>query len=134
MQYLCLFYGSNNAMYTNYCIFQEDYSDPNPANYLKAARPPCRSFCVQVILLTLFSFISIFTQWKIFYTGTSHQVATVCANSADFVLTCNEIKCPPTEDQCTPGKIILFSYLLLEAKKSRYLTSKKYLNNSPNEY
>lgn len=48
MQYLCLFYGSDNNQYRNYCVLQEDYSDPLPANHLKSARPPCRSFCVQV--------------------------------------------------------------------------------------
>lgn len=35
-------------MYTNFCIFQEDVSDPNPLKHLLAPRPPCRSFCVQV--------------------------------------------------------------------------------------
>ena len=88
LQYLCLFWyncipfnagswcndalhrGSNNEMYTNFCIYQEvtyliygrktfplsseliyilqDVSDPNPANHKLAPRPPCRSFCVQV--------------------------------------------------------------------------------------
>lgn len=48
MQYLCLFYGSDNPMYTNECVNQEDVKDPNPANHKVAPRPPCRSFCVQV--------------------------------------------------------------------------------------
>lgn len=81
MQYLCLFYGSNNAMYTNYCIFQEDYTPPKVEDQLIAPRPPCRSFCV--------------------------QIATVCANDPLFVLTCGEIKCPPTEQACTPDPKIL---------------------------
>lgn len=46
MQYLCLFYGSNNAMYTNNC--KDDLSSPDPNGYLFVPRPPCRSFCVQV--------------------------------------------------------------------------------------
>lgn len=58
MQYLCLFYGSENDMYTNYCLYQEDVSDPNPSFHKVAPRPPCRSFCVQVCILSLFSFSS----------------------------------------------------------------------------
>ncbi len=78
MQYLCLFYGSDNDMYKNYCIYQEDVKDPNPANHKVAPRPPCKSFCV--------------------------QIASVCANDPDFFIqTCNNIKCPPTQDECTPG-------------------------------
>lgn len=49
MQYLCLFYGSDNNMYRNYCFYQEDVRDPNSNQFLLAARPPCRSFCVQVL-------------------------------------------------------------------------------------
>jgi len=48
MEYLCLFYGSNNTMYTNHCVGQEEVKSPNPANHRVAPRPPCRSFCVQV--------------------------------------------------------------------------------------
>ena len=48
MQYLCLFWGTDNPMYKNDCINSEDYSDPDPANQKKVQRPPCRSFCVQV--------------------------------------------------------------------------------------
>lgn len=48
MQYLCLFWGSDNSMYTNFCIYQEDVSDPNPINHKLSPRQPCRSFCVQV--------------------------------------------------------------------------------------
>ena len=33
MQYLCLFYGSDNDMYRNHCIYQEDVSDSNPVNH-----------------------------------------------------------------------------------------------------
>lgn len=48
MQYLCLFWGSQNDMYRNYCYWSEDVSDPDPTKHLIAPRPPCRSFCVQV--------------------------------------------------------------------------------------
>lgn len=48
MQYLCLFWGSQNYMYRNYCYWSEDVSDPDPTKHLIAPRPPCRSFCVQV--------------------------------------------------------------------------------------
>lgn len=65
-------------MYVNNCVRQEDVTDPIPKNHRVAPRPPCKSFCV--------------------------QIATVCANDPDyFIQTCNEIKCPPTQDQCTPG-------------------------------
>lgn len=80
MQYLCLFYGSDNDMYTNNCINQEDVSDSNPVNHKVAPRPPCRSFCV--------------------------QVAEVCANDPKFMQLCNGIKCPPKEDSCTPDPMI----------------------------
>ena len=81
MQYLCLFYGSDNTMYVNECVNQEDVKDPNPANHKVAPRPPCKSFCV--------------------------QTAQLCANDPDyFIQTCNEIACPPVEDQCTPDPII----------------------------
>ena len=49
MQYLCLTYGSNNFMYSDYCIYQEDTSPTDPDNHKYAAYPPCRSFCVQVL-------------------------------------------------------------------------------------
>ena len=48
MQYLCLFYGSNNAMYTNHC--KDDLTGVNPADHVYVPRYPCRSFCVQVML------------------------------------------------------------------------------------
>ena len=48
MQYLCLFYGSDNNMYRNYCLYVEDVSPTGPEGVLLTARPPCRSFCVQV--------------------------------------------------------------------------------------
>ncbi len=80
MQYLCLFYGSNNDMYRNHCIYQEDVSDSNPVNHKVAPRPPCRSFCV--------------------------QVAEVCANDPKFMQLCNNIECPPMEDSCTPDPSI----------------------------
>lgn len=76
MQYLCLFYGSENDMYTNFCVYQEDVTDSNPVNHRIAPRPPCRSFCV--------------------------QVAEVCANDPLFIQICNNIACPPMEDECTP--------------------------------
>ena len=44
MEYLCLFWGSNNRMYTNCCVF----SEPTSEGEIRAPRPPCRSFCVQV--------------------------------------------------------------------------------------
>ena len=80
MQYLCLFYGSDNDMYRNHCIYQEDVSDSNPVNHKVAPRPPCRSFCV--------------------------QVAEVCANDPKFMQLCNNIACPPMEDSCTPDPSI----------------------------
>ena len=80
MQYLCLFYGSDNKMYTNNCINQEDVSDSNPVNHKVAPRPPCRSFCV--------------------------QVAEVCANDPKFMQLCSSIDCPPMEDSCTPDPMI----------------------------
>lgn len=49
LQYLCLFWGSDNSMYSNLCVYQEDKSDPDPLNHRVAPRPPCRSFCTQVI-------------------------------------------------------------------------------------
>lgn len=75
MQYLCLFYGSNNVMYKNWCQFVEDVRDALPANHKVAPRYPCRSFCV--------------------------QVATTCAYDPLFVELCRSIACPPTEDSCT---------------------------------
>lgn len=80
LQYLCLFWGSQNDMYDNYCFWMEDVSSPNPDEHQIAPRPPCRSFCV--------------------------QIAEVCANSADFLHMCNYIACPPTEDECTPDPVV----------------------------
>jgi hypothetical protein len=80
MQYLCLFYGSDNEMYTNQCINQEDVTSSNPKNHKVAPRPPCRSFCV--------------------------QVAEVCASDGKFMQLCNNIKCPPMEDACTPDPMV----------------------------
>jgi hypothetical protein len=48
MQYLCLFYGSDNSQYRNYCLYQEKVYPDGSQNDLVTARPPCRSFCVQV--------------------------------------------------------------------------------------
>lgn len=48
MQYLCLFYGSDNSQYRNYCVFQEVVNAQGQQEKQVAARPPCRSFCVQV--------------------------------------------------------------------------------------
>lgn len=76
MQYLCLFWGSNNDQYTNFCVFQEDVTDANPQNHKVAPRPPCRSFCT--------------------------QIATICAYDPLFINQCKSIMCPPTEDACTP--------------------------------
>ena len=47
MQYLCLFWGSNNYMYTNCCQYSESSSTPT----FHAPRAPCRSFCIQVTTL-----------------------------------------------------------------------------------
>jgi len=77
MQYLCLFYGSNNYMYRNWCQFREDVTPANRQDYKVAPRYPCRSFCV--------------------------QVATVCANDPLFMQLCANIACPPLEDDCTPN-------------------------------
>lgn len=105
MQYLCLFYGSDNNQYRNYCVLQEDYSDPLPENHLKSARPPCRSFCVQVgesrgsCLLLHVSAVCICLTAVVL----CDQVATVCANDPTFIQTCNRIACPPTAAECTPG-------------------------------
>ena len=85
MQYLCLFWGSDNQMYKNLCAWQEDVSSPNPADHIIAPKPPCRSFCV--------------------------QVADICANDPDFIKLCNNIQCPPTEDECSPG-LSNFNYYL----------------------
>ena len=48
MQYLCLFWGTENDMYTNLCFWKEDTSNPDPTLHEATGRPPCRSFCVQV--------------------------------------------------------------------------------------
>lgn len=76
MQYLCLFWGSNNNMYTNCCFYQEDVTDTDPANHIVSPRPPCRSFCV--------------------------QIAQVCANDETYLQLCLDIACPPTSVQCQP--------------------------------
>lgn len=80
MQYLCLFWGSNNNMYRNSCVFQEDTHSADPKDHKLAQRPPCRSFCT--------------------------QIALYCANEYDFINLCWEIACPPTENQCTPDPIL----------------------------
>lgn len=80
MQYLCLFWGSDNLMYTNYCVYKEDVTNADPSTHRIAPKPPCRSFCV--------------------------QVADICANDPDFVNICNNIQCPPTEDECSPDPIV----------------------------
>lgn len=48
MQYLCLFWGTENDMYTNLCFWREETQDPDPRKHKVTGRPPCRSFCVQV--------------------------------------------------------------------------------------
>lgn len=80
MQYLCLFWGSDNYMYRNSCIYKEDTTNPDPGKHKLTPRYPCRSFCV--------------------------QIAKVCANSYDFLKVCSEIACPPTDTVCTPDPII----------------------------
>jgi hypothetical protein len=80
MQYLCLFWGSENLMYTNSCLYKEDTN--NAIEELKrfAPRPPCRSFCVQVSL--------------------------VCAQNKEFGQLCGNIACPPEEEECTPDPTV----------------------------
>ena len=80
MQYLCLFWGSDNLMYTNYCVYKEDVTNSDPSTHRIAPKPPCRSFCV--------------------------QVADLCATDPDFVSLCRNIQCPPTEDECSPDPIV----------------------------
>eukprot|EP01039_Chlorochromonas_danica_P002272 gene2272-2487_t len=81
MQYLCLFYGTNNEMYTNYCVYQET-TDPVSSIKTVTQRPPCHSFCV--------------------------QVAMYCANDPDFFIqTCSRIACPyPSSETCTADPIM----------------------------
>eukprot|EP01041_Mallomonas_annulata_P008451 gene8451-17423_t len=76
MQYLCLFWASDNYMYRNSCIDKEDTTGPDPADHRLSPRYPCRSFCI--------------------------QIAKVCANEYDFMKVCSEIACPPTDSKCTP--------------------------------
>ncbi len=80
MQYLCMFWGSENLMYTNVCLYQEDTNNAIPELKRFAPRPPCRSFCV--------------------------QVATVCANNKEFAQLCANIACPPEEEECTPDPTV----------------------------
>jgi hypothetical protein len=76
LQYLCLFWGSDNRMYSNKCIHKEQTTAQLPSSHVLAPRPPCRSFCI--------------------------QVAEVCANDPQFLQLCYDIECPPTADDCTP--------------------------------
>lgn len=69
-QYLCLFWGSHNYMYTNYCEKQEFYSQL-AKDEKKAPRKPCRSFCVQIV--------------------------TTCSNIPELIQTCNAIPCEDCE-------------------------------------
>jgi len=48
-----------------------------PKHEGQLAKPPCRSFCT--------------------------QVAEVCANSVDYMQICSNVKCPPIDQECTPG-------------------------------
>ncbi len=73
-QYLCLFWGSDNLMYRNLCIWFEETDDAEAINHVKSPRPPCRSFCV--------------------------QVAEVCANDHHFLQLCHDIACPPSGMDC----------------------------------
>lgn len=86
MQYLCLFYGSDSPMYRNYCIFRRELISPVQERQVFARVPPCKSFCV--------------------------QIATVCANDPEFIQTCELIKCPPTEEECEPGKFAFLKFLI----------------------
>ena len=76
MQYLCLFWGSDNRMYRNLCVWFEDVTNEDINLHVIAPRPPCRSFCV--------------------------QVAEVCANDHHFLQLCYDIECPPEIDDCEP--------------------------------
>jgi hypothetical protein len=81
MQYLCLFWGSNNTMYTNRCKSRDRSDLPVGNKQIHIQTPPCRSFCV--------------------------QIAEVCANDySNFLNICWEIACPPTETTCTPDPSI----------------------------
>jgi hypothetical protein len=48
MQYLCLFWGSDNLMYTNCCILSEYVISTDASTKIISPRYPCHSFCVQV--------------------------------------------------------------------------------------
>jgi hypothetical protein len=48
MEYLCLFWGTQNDMYVNLCFWKEETQNPDPTKHKATRRPPCRSFCVQV--------------------------------------------------------------------------------------
>lgn len=77
MQYLCLFWGSNNDMYVNKCDILDSVNRPLKKEHLHTQTPPCRSFCV--------------------------QIAEVCANDyTAFLNVCLEIECPPEATFCTP--------------------------------
>ena len=81
MQYLCLFWGSNNTMYDNGCNALDEVNRPLKNKQINTQTPPCRSFCV--------------------------QIAEVCANDYNgFLNVCFNIQCPPTETQCTPDPYI----------------------------
>jgi hypothetical protein len=56
MQYLCLFWGTENDMYRNLCFWKEETQDPDPTKHKVTGRPPCRSFCVQVNTLLALPF------------------------------------------------------------------------------
>jgi hypothetical protein len=47
MQYLCLFWATENPMYSNYCVYKETVLSNGQLSV--AQRPPCKSFCVQVL-------------------------------------------------------------------------------------
>ena len=55
MEYLCLFWGTDNYMYRNSCIHHEDTTSANPADHKLTQRYPCRSFCIQVFNYYLYS-------------------------------------------------------------------------------
>ena len=74
LQYLCLFWGSDNNAYVNGCRAKEDSTSEDTQLHVTAPRPPCRSFCV--------------------------QVAELCANDHHFLQLCYDIVCPPTAEDC----------------------------------
>jgi hypothetical protein len=79
MQYLCLFWGTENDMYTNLCYWKEETQDPDPTKHEVTGRPPCRSFCVQV-------FVSLFVETVIDFFVRSPRCAPIKTTSLTFAI------------------------------------------------